>query len=361
MPERANPSLSDILNTFRKSMVKTAGEGEMADPAAVDPYLADPAQQYAEEPHPEDCDCPECVPSADVDDLAQAAQNLDEARAQADMAEEQVVDAAGALQAIADDFIEERTETISKEAQLFGQLFAASCMEQMNKTAQLKEREARAYELASNAIAESGMNKVAAQQLNAVYDQAWRVSMAKLAGFDSAEEMEELADRELTPEEILAIVEAAQDEAQAAEDAEYAEAVGDAEDADDEEAAELASLIAEDQEAGEGDLSDEEVQALAAQLAQSEEDEEDEEVDPEAVAAAANLLAEARDGELDEELGKAASVAYNQTIDTIQNGQFQKTAEQAYNQVSNSIWNERLVKTAEEAYAVTAQALGYQI
>lgn len=341
MPERENPSLSDILNTFRKSMSKTAGEEGMADPAAVDPSQTAPAAQNTGVQHPEGCECPECVPAAEVDDLAQAAQNLDDARAQADMAEEQVVDAAGALKAIADDFIEERTETISKEAQLFGQLFAASCMEQMNKTAQLQEREARAYELASNAIAENGMNKVAAEQLNGVYDEAWRVSMAKLAGFDSSEEMEELAGRELSPEEILAIVEAVQNEAQDAENAE---------------ASELASLIAEEQEAGDEDLTDEEVQALAAQLA---EDEENEEADPEAVAAAANLLAEAREGELDGELDKAASAAYAATADTLLDGQLQKTASEAYDLVSSTIWNERFVKTAEEAYALTAKALGY--
>ncbi len=341
MPERANPSLSDILNTFRKSMAKTAGEEGMADPATVDPSITDPARQNAGQPHPEGCNCPECVPSAGVDDLAQAAQNLDDAKAQANMAEEQVIDAAGALKAMADDFIEERTETISKEAQLFGQLFAASCMEQMNKTAQLQEREARAYELATNAIAENGMNKVAAQQLNGVYDEAWRVSMAKLAGFDSAEEIEELAGRELTPEEILAIVEAAQNEAQGAEDAE---------------AAELASLIAEDQEAGDGDLSDEEIQALATQLAESEEGGD---ADPEAVAAAANLIAEARDGELDEEIDHAASAAYATATETILDGQLQKTAEEAYDLVSSAIWNVRFVKTAEEAEALTGQSLGY--
>ena len=314
MPERKNPSLSEILETFRKSMAKTAGEEEMAEMA-----MADPGMAGLEPPHPEDCECPECAPEASVEDLAQAAQTLDEARAGADMAEEQVVDAADALKAIADDFIEERAETISKEAQLFGQLFAASCMEEMNKTAQLQEREARAYQLVANAITENGMRKTAAQQMNAVYDEAWRATMAKLAGMDSPEELEDAVGHELNPEEIQAIVEAVQEQA--------------GEEAD---ASELASLIAE--EAGDEDLSDEEIQELAAQLAEAEDDEDDE-VDPEAMAAAANLMAEAREGDLDDELDKAASLAYDSA--------------------TLAIHGDRLEKTAAEAYALTAQALGY--
>lgn len=353
MPERTNPSLSEILNTFRKSMTKTAGEGEMADPAAADPSMADPAQASPMQEHPEGRDCPECVPETGVNELAQAAQNLDEAKACADMAEDQVVDAASALKSIADDFIGERTETISKEAQLFGQLFAASCMEQMNKTAKLREREAQAYDLASNAISESGMNKVAAEQISAVYDEAWRTSMAKLAGFESAEDMEEAAGQELGPEEIAAILAAAQDgqlcDCGPGESCELC-------DGENDEASELAALIAEDAEAGDSDLTDEEVQALAAQLADAQEGDD---ADPEAVAAAANLISEAREGKIGDELDKAANLAYDATTESLLGGRLQKTASDAYATAADVVWGNRFEKTAAEAYALTAQALGF--
>lgn len=363
MPERTNPSLSDILNNFRaareKPLNKTANAS--VDNGEIDPGMVDPALAPQEAPLPEGCECGECAEEeTGVGDLAAAAQQLDEAGEAASEAQEQVVDAAEALKAVADEFIEERAGTIAKEAQLFGQLFAASCMEQMNKTAQMQEREVQAYNLAANALAgntplENSMSLTQSNELplekaaalyNGVYDEAWRVAMAKLAGFDDPEEMEEAAGQELSPEEIAAIVAAVQEEA------------GEEEQAEEDEAGALASLIAAEQDAGDGDLTDEEVQALAAQLAEAEEEDGESEPDPEAVAAAANMLAEARDGEIEDELDKAASAAYDNTTGALFSGSLQKTASDAYGIVSDTIWHDRLQKTAEEAYALTVRAMG---
>lgn len=139
MPERTNPSLSDILNNFRaareKPLNKTANDGEI-DPGMPGSGTMDPTLTPQEAPLPEGCESGACAEGeTGVGDLAAAAQQLDEAGEVANEAQEQVVDAAEALKAVADEFIEERAGTIAKEAQLFGQLFAASCMEQMNKTA----------------------------------------------------------------------------------------------------------------------------------------------------------------------------------------------------------------------------------
>lgn len=363
MPERTNPSLSDILNNFRaareKPLNKTANDGE------VDPEMTDPALASQNAPLPEGCEGGECAgEETGVGDLAAAAQQLDEAGEAAGAAQADVVDAAETLKAVADEFIEERAGTIAKEAQLFGQLFAASCMEQMNKTAQMQEREVQAYNLAANALAgniplENNMNGLPLEKAAAIYDEAWRVAMAKLAGFDDPEAMEEAAGGELTPEEIATIVAAAREDGECDcgpdETCEVCDQDGNGI-KDEEEAGALASLIAAEQEPGEGDLTDEEVQALAEQLADAEES--GEEVNPEAVAAAANLLSEARDGEIGDELDKAASAAYDKAVGAIFNGNLKKTAAEAYDLASDTIWSERLQKTAEEAYVLTAQAMG---
>lgn len=362
MPERKNPSLSDILNTFRaareKPLNKTASNGE------IDPEIVDPLLEPQEAPLPEGCEGGMCVQDeTGVGDLAAAAQQLDEAGEAASDAQEQVVDAAEALKAVADEFIEERAGTIAKEAQLFGQLFAASCMEQMNKTAMMQEHEVEAYNLAANAL-ENNMsltqgNELSLEKTAAIYDEAWRTVMAKLAGFDDPDALDEAAGRELSPEEIAAIVAAAQEEEECGcgpdETCPACDQDGNGI-KDEEEADALASLIAAEQDAGDGDLTDEEVQALAEQLAEAEEEEE--EVDPEAVAAAANLLAEAREGEIGDELDKAASAAYDTAASTIYNNSLKKKASNAYDIASDGIWEGRLQKTAEEAYAVTARAIG---
>lgn len=379
MPERMNPSLSDILNNFRaareKSLNKTANAN--VDNGEIDPGLPgsgtiDPAMMTQEAPLQEGCESGmRDEGETGVGDLAAAAQQLDEAGEVANEAQEQVVDAAEALKAVADEFIEERAGTIAKEAQLFGQLFAASCMEQMNKTAQMQEREVQAYKLAADALAgniplENSMalnNELSLEKAAAIYDEAWRVVMAKLAGFDDPEEMEEAAGQELSPEEIAAIVAAVQEEEEEEEGCDCGpDETCPACDADgngvkdEDEAGALASLIAAEQEAGDGDLTDEEVQALAAQLAEAEEG--NGEVDPEAVAAAANLLADARDGEIGDELDKAASAAYDTATGAIFGESLQKTASNAYGVVSDTIWSGRMQKTAEEAYIRTVQAMG---
>lgn len=219
MAVRKNPGLSEILEAFKNAREKTA-------------------MDEAEE-------CPECPPEEQdgMDNLVEAATMLEESSEQAEQlkgavpeAEERVVDAAEALKEVADEFIAEHTENLAKEAQLFGQIFAASCIEEMDKTATLRNTEAEAYAVVDDTLKEDQMNKIAS-----IYDDAYRITMAKLAGFDDPEEMEEAAGQELDPEEMAAIVQELQD----AEDEE--------EELTDEEIAELRDILAEHEDEDDDD------------------------------------------------------------------------------------------------------------
>ncbi len=296
MATRKNPSLSDILKSFREVQVKTANE-ELADPAAC------PSCGGAGCP-----DCPEAPDTATEDALGAAVAVLenagaeaDAANAEADNAEAELVDAAEALKEVADEFIAEHTDDLAKEAQLFGQLFASSCMEQMGKEASLREVQEQAYAAAASALNSNLLQKCAAETYEiasqslgmdkqaALFGETYRQVMAKLAGFEDAEEMDEAAGHELSPEELAAIV-AAQNEQDEDEDGAAEEALA--------------------------NMSDEEIAALAAQLEGEEGEEGEAEPDPETVAQAAELLSAIRNGEGEEEapLDDVSGEAYNNTM-----------------------------------------------
>lgn len=277
MAVRNKPSLSEILTAFKK----TAGMEEMQpqqgmpmqDPAMMQPDPSmmqqgmDPAMmQQGMQPDPSMMQGMQPEESDGPAELAEAAALLEQASQQAEAlkgavpeADQRVVDAAAALKNVADEFIEEHTESLAKEAALFGQLFAASCMQEMNKTAALQGATEEAYAVAANALngayQEDGMNKLAQ-----VYDEAWRSTMAKIAGFEDDDEMEEAAGRELDAEDIAEIVDAVREEDEDVE------------------------------------LSDEEIADLAEQLAEAEGDEPS----IEEVAEAANLLSDLREDKDDE-------------------------------------------------------------
>lgn len=249
MAEKKNMSLSDILNTFKNSMQKTA-EGEMP---VMDPEAAQP----------------EAAPAVDANALAEAAQLLEETDAQA---AEQVADAAGALQQVADEFIAQHTDALGKEAALFGQIFAASCMEEMNKTAALNDRRDEAYASVMNAFspysADGGIKKEAQE---AVCRNAYVTVLAKMAGYDDPEEMEEALGQELSPEAVEEIADILAAE-QEPEDGEITE----------EDVAALAQAIED------GELSDEEIDVLADALASEGEAPAEGDISPEELAAAAD-------------------------------------------------------------------------
>ena len=124
-----NISLSELLRDFNAGLNKTAGEdcppGAVCDPAAA------PASAPAEgEPLCPDCMSNPCIceepEGSDPDDMVQAAVN---AKAKQDEA----VDAAKELRDMADEYIEDHDKAIAKEAAVFGELFAKSACEAMNR------------------------------------------------------------------------------------------------------------------------------------------------------------------------------------------------------------------------------------
>lgn len=296
MAERKNPSLTEVLARFREAQTKTANDESGGEPA-VCPRCGNPSEQCVCVPA-EGAPAPEGAAAPGVEELAAAAQALENAgvsaeaaEAAADAAKDEVCDAKETLKAVADEFINEHTAALRKEAQLFGSLFAASCLEEMNKTAALQDAEQNAFLLARQVLSGGQLRKCAEDayahtqavlagaslpltKTAAVYEEAYRVVMAKFAGFDDPEAMEAAAGHELTPEEMAEMV-AAQQAGEAGE-----------------------APAEEDPLDG---LSDEELAALAAQLAEEEGAQEGEapddpgEVTPETVAQAANMLAAARE------------------------------------------------------------------
>jgi hypothetical protein len=365
MAIRKNPSISEILSKFNSAMQKTAEDMEPApEGAAVCPVCGDPACDgscaAAAGAAPAEA-CPACGdPACDgscahdaegvhSDDVAEAAHALEDATANAEAAQAEVAEAKEVLQDLADEFINEHTASLKKEAQVFGQLFAASCLEEMNKTAALQDASANAYSLTSQVCDAQLLQKTAAEAYDiamaavrgvpfedeglslekqaSLYTEAYRTVMAKMAGFDEPEEMEEAAGQELSPEEMAAIVAAAQDGEdgtepvyEGGEPAEEADepvpedsVEGALADLSDEELAELAAQISDEVEERTGVDAAEAAEAEAA-ADQAEALSADEPVDsPESIAAAANMLADSRDEDeekLASDLSTIADSAY---------------------------------------------------
>lgn len=306
MAVRKNPSLSEILDAFKSAQAKTAeemvpeevcptcGGAGCPDCMPVDPECDTCGGGGCPDCADPECDtcggegCPDCNAPADSEDLLGAAEALAGASEAADVADAEVVDAAETLKDMADEFINEHTASLRKEAQLFGQLFAASAMEEMNKTAALRDTCENAYRYASQVLDNPAAENLIGENMNLtktascdIYTEAYRNVMAKFAGFEDADEAEEAYGQELSPEDLAALADAAEEAP--AEDAE--EIVEDADYTYDE-LAELAAQISEDTGA---------------------------EVAPEDVAEAANILSEAREGEIDEDA--IAESAYQDALD----------------------------------------------
>lgn len=152
-----------------------APEDVLAPQAAVTPTAAVPSAPAVE-----------AVPAVSTaEEVAAAAQQVKEASSQ-------VVDAKETLKAVTDEFINEHTAALKKEAQIFGELFAASCMEQMNKTAALQQIEQNAYAVTVDAFTGADDEADIMQKTAAVYDEAYFTTLAKFAGLAMAESPETL-------------------------------------------------------------------------------------------------------------------------------------------------------------------------
>ena len=188
MAARNTPKLADLLRKFEEAQQKTAGEPV--------PTSGDAVPQAAPVTEPAST-----APTAEK--VAAAENQTKEAENQAGDAAGQAVDAKEALKAV-DEFVNEHTAALKKEAQIFGELFAASCMEQMNKVAALRQVEQNAYATTVDALSAVNeaelMNKTAA-----IYDEAYFTTLAKFAGLESPEELQSIlaGSPESLPPEVL--------------------------------------------------------------------------------------------------------------------------------------------------------------
>lgn len=188
MAARNTPKLADLLRKFEEAQQKTAGEPV--------PTSGDAVPQAAPVTEP--------ASTAPTAEKVAAAEQTKEAENQAGDAAGQVVDAKEALKAVTDEFVNEHTAALKKEAQIFGELFAASCMEQMNKVAALQQVEQNAYATTVDALSAVNeaelMNKTAA-----IYDEAYFTTLAKFAGLESPEELQSIlaGSPESLPPEVL--------------------------------------------------------------------------------------------------------------------------------------------------------------
>ena len=193
MAPRKKPSLTDILAQFKEAQQKTAsGDADSPEMEAVAPVEA---------------------VDVVVEDTATTSEDVAEAAAAVEDAEADVVDAKETLKAVADEFINEHTAALKKEAQLFGELFAVACLEHMNKTASIMDLEQQVYERVMNDITSASVQ----QKCASVYDESYLSVMAQLSGFNSAEELRKVANEQgLTSDDIASLIAAqaqAQDEA----------------------------------------------------------------------------------------------------------------------------------------------------
>lgn len=182
MAVRNTPKLTEILKKFQEAQRKTATELAETPEGIVSQAQAgtDNTVQAPVVPTPAVDGVP---PVSTASDVAAAAQEVE-------TASEQVVDAKEALKAVTDDFINEHTAALKKEAQVFGELFAASCIDRMNKTAALQQAEQDAYLTTLETFGSwhdetELMNKTAA-----IYDEAYFTTLAKYAGLESVEELQ---------------------------------------------------------------------------------------------------------------------------------------------------------------------------
>lgn len=177
MSQRKKPSLTDILARFQAAQQKAASEEETGANA-------------------ENTVIPESTTAAQAEDASADVQNTK-------VAQNETIDAKEALQAVADAFIDEHNAALKKEAQIFGELFAVSCMEHMNKTASIMDAEQQAYDTTLTVIQQQEtMLKQAA-----TYDTAYMEAMAQIAGYESVEAFQKAAGlEELAPEDLAAMM-----------------------------------------------------------------------------------------------------------------------------------------------------------
>lgn len=131
-----NISLSELLRDFNAGLNKTAGED--CPPGAPCPPGAAPAPAPAGAPAPVAGEelCPECMSNPCIcedEDGDASPEDMIQAAVAAKTKQDEAVDATKALRDMADEYIDNHDQAIAKEAAVFGELFAKSACEAMNR------------------------------------------------------------------------------------------------------------------------------------------------------------------------------------------------------------------------------------
>ena len=156
-----NISLSELLRDFNAGLNKTAGAdcppGVVCQPDTVSVVPTTPAE--GEELCPE-CMSNPCICEGEGEEDA-TPEDMLQAAVAAKTKQDEAVDATKALRDMADEYIDNHDQAIAKEAAVFGELFAKSACEAMNRYnnmdqdySMFKQACSSAYEYTLNKLAE---------------------------------------------------------------------------------------------------------------------------------------------------------------------------------------------------------------
>lgn len=151
MPERKKLSLTEVLSEFTKvasEEVPAEAEDSVVEDAAVETEVEPDIVKTAEE----DTEAEEHVAPSDAD----------------------------ALRTLAKEAAESHTQSMQKEAELFGQIFASAVLDEFEKNAQIEKAEAGAYSAAMEKLAMDAITP----ELVKVAEEAYALCLTKLA-FDA--------------------------------------------------------------------------------------------------------------------------------------------------------------------------------
>lgn len=169
MPERKKLSLTEVLAAFSKEASDTEAATMPADVAApIDTTPNDPLVSAAKQ-------------------VVDTANSLKMDQDSAESAAKRVADntekldgAAEALKAIAKEAADNHEASIQKEAQVFGHMFAATVLDEFEKSAQVSAAETSAYSAVMDKIASEDLS----EELQKVAEEAYVMCLVKMA-YDS--------------------------------------------------------------------------------------------------------------------------------------------------------------------------------
>lgn len=333
MPQKKPLSLSEVLTAFRKEA------NELVPEFTPDEVPVEPQAPIVPAPVMEEPVTPNSAIVSAAKQVVEAANELklDERRVQSAAAgveenSDKLENAADALKAIAKEASLKHSESMQKEAALFGQLFATTVLDEFSKQASLDEATSEAYSITMEKMAEEEV----APYLSKVAEEAYAICLTKVAFDEAYAAMQQEDPNVIAPPAPMAPEMAQQpvmpeDYAEEGYPEEMLEELPEMPEAPEANDDNLDAAIEATQTAAEAARAAAEAAQAAVEAAADDED-------PETVQAVA------------EELPKIAHEAYAATYEFLE----KQASEEEY---SDEEVNAVLAKVAEEAYELTRQAV----